>query len=176
MTQQVRHQQIRLKIQPDQTVRFPNICVNCTRLATERTTLRKREGHRTRQVDVPLCAACAAELNRLSGDEERLHKIVRLLAGVAFMSLVLIVLLVSPDTMLIWFRLLIAAALGAVAALVVYRLFQPLIARAARPQKQAILAAARLDGYSWRSTTFSFANDTFAQRFRALNQELILES
>lgn len=169
-------QQVRLKIQPDQTVRFPNICVNCTRVATERTTLRKREGHRTRQIDVPLCETCAAELTRLSGDEERLQKIVRLLTGVAFMSLVLIVLLITPGSMLIWFRLLAAAVLGAVAAFVVYRLFRPLVSRAARPQKQTILAAACLDGFSWRSTTFSFANDTFAQRFRALNEELILES
>jgi len=42
-------------------------------------------------------------------------------------------------------------------------------------KKKAILEAGRLCDFSWRFTTFEFNDDSFAERFRALNETKLTE-
>ncbi len=138
-------------------------------------SVRKRDGRIRREVNVPLCAACAAELNRQSGDEERLQKIRRLAAVVTGLAVIIFVLLVTAVGMGFVLRLLLALPLAALAAFLMIRAFQPAIKNAALPEKKAIRAAAQIDLFSWRATTFLFANETFAERFEKLNQSLLMK-
>ncbi|MEJ2746541.1 MAG: hypothetical protein P8183_01275 [Anaerolineae bacterium] len=168
--------QIKIKVRPQQTVRFPGICVNCAQPAAEKMSLRKRLGRITRTIDVPLCRDCRRELSRQSGDEERLEKIGRLAAGLVLVLAVILVLLLSPGVTAWPLRLLVALALGIVLAQVTLLLFQRARQNAALPEKQAIRQSARIVTFSWRATTFEFVNQTFAERFETMNESLLMDA
>jgi len=167
--------QLIIKIAPAETVRFPGVCTNCVRPATESMKLVKRTGRTTRQIDAPLCEQCAAQLIKRSAAEERMQKLSRLLAVVAAVLLLFGVLLLLSGTDLL-LRLLLALLLAAAAAAVVTRLFRTAIGSAALPEKKAVLESAQLQAFSWRTATFQFSNDTFIERFMELNEPILLDS
>ena len=169
------NQTIKIKIDPNETMRCPGVCVHCTCPATESMVLEKKEGRTIRQVDVPLCDKCAPQLRRQSAAEERLQKLSRLLSIVAGVATALTVFLLMAG-FAIWLRLPGALLLGLVAAVFVTWLFRPVIAKAALPEKKEILEAAQLEAFSWRTATFVFSNEEFVERFAELNESLLVET
>jgi hypothetical protein len=167
---------IKIKVRPKQTILFPGVCVHCAQPAAEKMPLRKRLGRITRTVDAPLCRDCCRELNRQSGDEERLGKIGRLAAGMVFVTAVAPTLLLIPAEIALLLRLLVALAAGMMLGQLALLLFQRAQQKAALPEKQAIRRSARIVTFSWRATTFEFANPTFAERFEAMNESLLMET
>lgn len=166
-------QQVKVKVKVGQVVRFPGVCVNCTNPAAHKMPLRKRIGRLTRLVDVPVCADCAAILKRQSGEEERLQKIGYVVMGLVFLITTgLIYLFLPPFSP--WLQFGAAVALGLVVASAVRVYFRRTALKAALPEKKAILDAARLANFSWRATTFEFANETFVERFVDLNENLVM--
>jgi len=161
--------QLIVKIGPNETIRFPALCTNCAQLATEKMELYKRNGRIRRQIDVPLCSQCAAQLSKSSAAEERMHKVSRLLAITAGTVLLLAGLLLLSGVA-IWLRLLLALLLGLAATAFVTGLFRTRISNAALPEKKAVLDSAQLQAFSWRTATFEFSNDAFIERFMELNE------
>jgi hypothetical protein len=47
--------------------------------------------------------------------------------------------------------------------------------KAALPEKQAVRGSAKVTNFSWRATTFEFTNETFAERFEAMNESVLME-
>ena len=167
--------QLIIKIAPNEKMRFPGLCTNCARPSTKSMQLAKRHGRTRRQVDVPLCAQCASEIAKKSAAEERLSKQKWLFATAAGLLIFLAALLLLPAS-IFWLRFLVSLLLAIVAALVVLRFFRSVIARAALPEKKAVLESAQLQAFSWRTATFEFSNDTFVEHFVELNEPLLLES
>lgn len=164
--------QLIMKIGPNETMRFPGVCTNCANPATKSMQLSRREGHLRRQVEVPICAQCAQQLDKKSAAEERLRKLSWLFAVVAVVVVFLAALFIFPG---FWLRLFLALFLALLTGAIIRRLFQPAIAKAALPQKKAVLESAQLESFNWRSATFKFDNETFIERFIELNEPLILE-
>lgn len=165
--------EVKIKARREDIVRFPGICVHCTQPATERLSIRKRIGRVTRFIDVPLCTACAQVVSRRSAVEEQLQKAVWLAVGIVGILLFAVGLLLTPSGMAFSLRLFIAGGVAAAAATAVWLLFRRAQAQAALPEKKAILSAARIETFSWRATTFTFENTTFAERFQTLNQSIL---
>lgn len=164
--------QVKVKIKPGQTLQFPGVCLHCLAPASERMTLRKRVGRITRLIDAPLCSDCAAELRRQSADEERLDKLGWLAAAAIFIVAFVLLFLLLPAGLLFLF---LAAALAILLAAGLYFYLRRAQERAARPQKQAIRAAARISHFSWRAVTLEFANERFARQFKSLNQAILMD-
>lgn len=163
-------QRVKIAIKAGEVVRFPAACVHCQQAATGRMPLRRRQGQVTRQIDVPLCAECQRELQRLSGAEERWRQLGWLAAALAFLVLVVVLFLLSPAAFPFLLRLLIAVILAALGAGAVWLAFQRTSLRHARPDKLSIVSAADLAAFSWQESTFEFANEEFAEQFRRLNE------
>lgn len=166
---------VRVKVRPGQPLRFPAQCVSCGVPAEPGLCLRRRIGRVTREVDVPLCAACQKEVQRLSFDEERWQKQGWLAAGLGFILLLLGLLFLLPAGFPFVYRFLFALGAGGLAAMGIGALFRQRRLRHARPEKQAILAAAQLTDFSWRAMTLAFADETFARRFAELNELIQVE-
>lgn len=166
---------VKIKVQPNETVRFPGECVHCLQPAEGSMVVAKRNGRQLREVDVPLCTACLQRLQKQSGEEERLIKISRLATAVTFLSLVILVLLVTAVGMGMWLRLLLALPIAAGAAYLVHRAFQSAIRNAALDGTKAVRDAAQIEAFSWRATTFTFTNKMFAEHFTELNHALLME-
>jgi hypothetical protein len=168
-------QQVKIKVRPDQVVRFPGICVHCAEPANAQIRVKKRTGRVTRLVDVPLCGRCHQEAQRLSAEEERLQKLTWLVVGGAFFLALGAALLLLPAGLAWGLRLVVATAVGIATAAALFSYWRRAGRRAALPEKQAILSAAHITAFSWRATTFEFTNETFARRFAELNQSLLME-
>lgn len=166
---------VKIKVRPRNTVRFPGICVHCAEPAAGWMEVRKRIGRITRLIEVPLCSRCAGELRRQSGEEERLQKLGRLACVVLFLLALALLLLLMPARLALLLRLLTALLTATVLATVVYLWFRRARFQAARPEKKAIRNSASISNFSWRATTFEFNNETFAKRFRDLNETLLME-
>ncbi len=167
--------QIKIKVRPNETMRFPGQCVHCSRPAAESMELVRRNGRTIRKVNVPLCDQCAGQLRRESGEEERMRKLGRLVIVVAAVLVAVILLLVLPGAIPFWLRMILVL-IGTAAAIVAVRwLFRGITARAALPEKKAIRESARLTSFSWRSATFVFSSESFAERFVDLNEPLLME-
>jgi hypothetical protein len=167
-------QLVKVKIRPGSSLQFPAICVNCSRVASERMQLRKRIGRLTRLIDVPLCQQCYREANRLSGDEERWLRFGRLGSFLAAILIFLPFTLLLAGTMPIWLNLLVSAVAAVLAAIGAWASFKKRAAANARPEKLDVLNSVRMDTFSWRATTFRFENANFADRFRDLNRSLLM--
>lgn len=167
--------QVKIQAHPNETINFPGLCVHCARPGGTPLTIRKRNARFTRLIEVPLCADCAQEARRKSGEEERLTRIAWATAGGAALLLFLAGLLLTPAGLGFWPRLAVGVVMGLGSGTAVLTLLRPLSQRRALPTKQAILAAAQISDFSWRATTFSFSNETFAERFRDLNEALLIE-
>lgn len=166
---------VKIKVRPQQKVRFPARCVHCEQPATEKLSIQRRLGRATRFVEVPLCSACAAIVAAKSGAEVRWQTIswmaMVIVAVLAFSVTLLFTPLAIPFILRLTIAILVAFLLGSL----LWTLFQRVKQRAASPDKQAILTAATIDNFSWRTTTFKFANEPFAERFRLLNESLLME-
>jgi hypothetical protein len=169
-------QPVTVEVQPGETLRFPPYCVNCGNEATETLRLRKRRGRVTREIEAPLCADCHHELQRLSGDEERMQRMGWFFGALALFLGLIAFLLLLPGWLSFVPRLLLALVLaGGVGALVVFY-FRRNSAKHARPEKLAVRNAAHLHDFSWRATTFAFENEDYARQFIELNSAKLLES
>lgn len=87
----------------------------------------------------------------------------------------LVLAFLLPGWLSLTWRLLLALTLAATAGAVVFFYFRRASAQHARPEKKAILNAARLRDFSWRTTTLEFDDDSFAERFAALNEARVVE-
>lgn len=166
---------VRVKVRPEESLYFPAQCVHCSRPGTPALPLRRRTGRITRIVDVPLCTACQEEVRRLSGEEERWLRLARLAAGLTVIVLLLLSFLLLPAALPFLVRLLLALSVAGLAGAALYGYLRRTSLKQARPEKQAILAAAEMVDFSWRATTFAFADETFARRFAALNETRLVE-
>ena len=169
------NQTIKIKVRPDESVRFPGLCVHCAQPGATPMTVRKRAGRATRLVDVPLCADCAQELRRKAGEEERLERIGWAAGGLKAVLLFAFTLLLTPDGLALGLRLLIGAMTGLGLGTAVLFTFRRLALKKALPAKKAIRQSAQIDAFSWRPTPFTFANESFYVRFRELNRPLLME-
>lgn len=169
------NQTIKIQARPEETIRFPGLCVHCARPGATPLRLKKRHGRITRQVDVPLCADCAEELTRKSGQEERLEKMGWAAAGGTAVILLILGLLLTPAGLAFWLRLLLGLIVGLGVGTAVLLYFRRRALQHALPTKLAILQSAQIQTFSWRAVTFTFTNETFSERFRALNQPLLME-
>ncbi len=97
--------QLIIKIAPDETIRFPALCTNCAQPAAESMELVKRNGRTRRQVNVPICEQCAAQLHKNSAAEERMRKQSWLFAGVIAFLILIAALLLLPGA-IFWLRFL----------------------------------------------------------------------
>lgn len=163
---------VQVKVRPGQALRFPAQCVYCGAAAEPALRLRQRIGRVTREVHAPLCADCQQEVRRLSFDEERWQKQGWLAAGLVFLLLVAAVVLLFPGAISLGYRILFALGVGGLAVLAVLSFFRQRSLRHARPEKQAILAAAQLTDFTWQAMTLRFADESYARRFSELNEPM----
>ena len=168
--------QLKVKIRPNETMRFPGICVHCSRAAMESMTLLQQNGRTIRQVDVPLCDQCAGRLRKESGEEERRRKLGRLFTVIAAVMVALLLLIILPALLGFWIKMILALIGGALTAAFVRWLFQGIINQAALPEKKAIRESARMTSFSWQTVTFVFANESFVERFVVMNEPLLVEN
>jgi len=176
MNEKQRMGRVKIQVRPKQTVRFPGICVHCARPATESMLLKKRTGRVTRLIDVPLCPACAHSLQRRSGEEERWFRIGLTASVVVGLLVLAFTLLLTPVAWGMGLRLLPALAMGVLGGTAVWLLTRVQQKRVRLPEKQAILDAARIETFSWRATIFEFRNQAFLERFKSINESLLMES
>lgn len=169
-------QLVKVEVQPGEAVRFPQQCVNCGREPADSMRLQKRRGRVTRQIDVPLCADCRQELQRLSGDEERWLRMGWFFGAVSFVLGLILLLLFLPAWLAFVLRLLLAIVIAGAVALTVTLTFRRRSAEKARPEKLAVINAARLADFSWRATTFEFEDEQYAGEFIELNKDKLLET
>jgi len=167
---------IKVKVRPNQTVRFPGICVHCTQPATESIQIKKRIGRATRLIKMPLCVSCAHTLKRRSADEDRWFKIGLLGSGVVGLLVLAIGLLFTPVSWGMGLRLLLAMGVSVLVGTAVYLLTHIQQKRVMLPEKQAILDAAHIETFSWRATTFEFRNQAFLERFKTINESSLMEN
>jgi hypothetical protein len=149
--------------------------VHCAQPGANSLTLKKRHGRIIRQIDVPLCAPCAQEMQRKSGAEERLEKTGWVIGGAVALLLLVMGLFLTPAGLPFWLRLVVGFVIGVGGGTAVFTFFRRLADTKALPAKQAIRQSAQLSGFSWRAATFQFTNETFSERFRELNQPLLME-
>lgn len=162
--------QVKVKVKAGQAVQFPGECVYCGNPAGAKLTLRKRIGRVSRHIALPLCQDCAQELSRFSGEEERWRTLSWLVAGLIWLGLTFLGAVLLPADLLLGLRLLLVLVPAGIIANAIRQNIQHNSLKRARPEKQEILNAAKIVTFSWRTTTFDFANETFAAKVMALNQ------
>ncbi|MCA9937385.1 MAG: hypothetical protein KC418_01990 [Anaerolineales bacterium] len=167
--------QVKIKVRVGQTVRFPGQCVHDMTPATALMTVRQRMGRRTRLIDAPVCAACQAELGRLSGAEERQQRLGMLVTVVGGLAAAAVVWWLMP-AFLLWLKLLVAIGGGGAVSAGILSWFRGRLPQAARPEKKAIRDALKITRFSWRATTFEFTNDAYAAQFASLNKTHLMET
>lgn len=100
----------------------------------------------------------------------------RFLTVVSAFVVLVVGYLVTPGGMPTVLRVIIAIALALFAAKAVLTFFNRRSLAAALPEKLAILNSAKMVEFSWRATTFQFANNDFAQQFSSLNKSRQMEN
>ncbi|MFQ5421098.1 MAG: hypothetical protein ACE5EY_12140 [Anaerolineae bacterium] len=167
--------QVKVKIRPQEALPFPGICVHCAQPAAREMEVRRRIGRVTRLIAVPLCSDCQQKLDQQSPQEERLQSLGRIITGVALLVTLALTLLLPPAELTFALRILVALLAGLVVAEVLTWWFRRVVQNAASPEKKAIRQSAAITHFSWRATTFDFVNETFAARFRQLNEPFLME-
>ena len=167
--------QVKIKVRPKQTVKFPGICVHCGQTATEMMEVRKRQSRISRRIEVPVCMECASQLEKKSMEEERFGKLKFVISGVALVIVLLAFYLLQPPSLPGSLRWLMAFGGALLVTAVIYTFIQHKIQETYLPEKKAVLNAARIAAFSWRATTFEFENDTFSERFVEINEPLLME-
>lgn len=159
---------ITLRVRPGETVRFPNLCVACGQPARERMSVRRRRGQVVRRFDAPLCAACARQLGRRSGQEERWLRLGWLVVVVGAVAVLLLSVALLPFAAL-WLRLAVGAVLGWGSAWLLRRWMVRQAAMAELPEKRAVRDAVRLVAFGPRTMTLAVARPEIAAAVRELN-------
>lgn len=167
---------VKVKIRPGLGLRFPPICVSCSRPASERLKIRKESGRAVRFIEVPVCGLCARELSLKSMEEERWQRLSLAAASATGLIVLALLLLLRPDGLNLLLWLLFSLPMALLLAAGVYRLLDRRRRAAARPEKKAILDAVQMVDFSWRATVFSFDNEIFTERFITLNESLLMEA
>ncbi len=165
-------QQITVRVRPGEAVRFPGLCVACGRPAAERITLYKRRGQLTRRLEAPLCADCARQLARRSGQEERLLRLrwpAVVVTVIMVTALVFAALPINPW----WFRLAVGLAVAPAAGALVHRALSRRAEAAELPERRAVREAARIVDFTWRDMTLAFANQRVLAEVAALNADVL---
>lgn len=136
-------------------------------------SLRRCRGAVTREIKVPLCTECQQDLRRLSAEEERWRNFGWLFGGLALVVGSVLFYFLWPGWLPLLLRILLALlAAGAAGAAVLFA-FRRASLQHARPEKLAVLRAANLGDFTWRSTTLEFERNAFAEAFKSLNEERI---
>lgn len=163
-------QQITLRVCPGQFVNFPNRCVACGQAATSQTTLQNRRGQITRSLDVPLCAECAHQLTRRSGQEERR---IRAGIGAAIFTAVaaMAFLFIAIDFWPWWLRFLVAVLVALSIAYAVYRLAVQVAQGVELPEKRVVRSAVIFKDFSWRDLILEIEDPVLAAEIKAANGE-----
>jgi len=159
---------ITLRVRPGETVRFPNLCVACGQPARERMSVRRRRGQVVRRFDAPLCAACARQLSRRSGQEERWLRLGWLVVVVGTAAVLLLSVALLPFAAL-WLRLALGAALALGIGLLLRRWIVRQAAAAELPETRAVRDAVRLVAFGPRAMTLALARPETAAAVRELN-------
>jgi hypothetical protein len=163
---------VTLRVRPGEKVHFPGLCVHCGRPASEKIALKRQRGQITRHLDAPVCAECARQLSRRSGQEERLLRLSWPAAfGAAVLLAVLAFVILTLDTL--WLRLAIAALAGLAGGALVRWAIIRRAALAELPEKRAVSDAARIVDFSWRDMTLAFDSAEFAEQVRELNRDVL---
>ena len=169
-------QSVRVKIRPENNLKFPGICVHCGKPAGERMTISKRMRSLTRLIEVPVCNACFQEINRRSWAEERWQRIGLLVTWATAVAVLALGFFLLPSVLPVWLRLLAGIILAGLVALGLRGIFKQRSAEVARPEKIAILEAAQMVNFSWRATTFHFSREDFSEQFSKLNEQQLMEN
>jgi hypothetical protein len=136
--------------------------------------MKKWNGRLFRRIDVPVCKTCARQMGRRSWQEERWTRVgwvMAMVAAVLIFALAHFLLFASLPMVL---RLTLAVVASGLAAYDGYAFARRKGLSATVPEKKEVQAAARITGFSWQTTTFEFGNDSFAERFIALNNNLLV--
>ena len=165
--------QVKVEVQPGEALRFPNVCVNCGQGATGWMPLRRRKGPVTREIKVPLCTQCQQHLGRLSAEEERWRQLGWLFGGLALVVGSLLFFFVWPAWLPLLLRILLALLSGTASGVALLIALRRASLKHARPEKVAVIRAANLGDFNWRTTTLEFEQDAYAEAFRELNEERI---
>lgn len=104
-----------------------------------------------------------------------MQKLGRLNATLALFLMLAVTLLLTPAGVPLILRLLIALLVSLAVTQVVLLLFRRSGYKAALPEKKEIYDSAHIVDFSWRATTFEFANETFTEHFRRLNKPLLMD-
>ncbi len=169
-------QHVKVKVRPGEALRLPTKCVHCNKSASERMPVRQKSGQITRFLDLPLCEDCHRDLNRKSGEEERLQRIGLVTATIVGLATMLALFFLLFAEMPIWIRLISALFIAILVFAGIWLVFQRLSSRAVLPETKKVSESAQMIEFSWRATTFAFTNDDFAHRFGQLNQERLMDS
>jgi hypothetical protein len=169
-------QSVRVKIRPENNLKFPGMCVHCGQPAGERMRISKRKRSITRLIDVPVCNDCYHEINRRSWAEERWQRIGLLVTGVAAIVVMALSFLLLPSELPVWLRVLAGAILAGLVAFGLQGIFKQRSAEVARPEKKAIFEAVRMVNFSWRATTFQFIREDISEQFSKLNEQQLMEN
>ena len=122
---------------------------------------------------MPLCAECAALLQRSSGDEERLGKLRRVSAGLAGGGAGLDLFTASAPKYRVLDSPLLALLLGGAAAGWFFTI-QTIELPGRLRRRNGRCAGGELEDFTSRSATFVFANETFAEQFKEQNESLLM--
>ena len=169
-------QSVRVKIRPENSLKFPAICVHCGQPAGERMRISKRKRSITRLIEVPVCTNCYQEINRRSWAEERWQRIGLLVTGVTGTAVLALSFFLLPAELPVWLRLLAGIILAGLVALGLRGIIKQRSAEMARSEKKAILGAVRMVNFSWRATTFHFSREDFSEKFIKLNEQQLMEN
>ena len=169
-------QSVRVKIRPENSLKFPRICVHCGQPAVERMRISKRKRSVTRLIEVPVCNDCYQEINRRSWAEERWQRIGLLVTGTVAVAVLALSFFLLPSELPVWLRLLAGIILAGLVALGLRGIIKQRSAEMARPEKKAILEAVRMVNFSWRATTFQFRRADFSEEFTKLNEQQLMEN
>lgn len=164
---------VTLQVRPGETVRFPNLCVACGQPARERLSVRRRRGQVVRRLDAPLCDACARQLSRRSGQEERWLRLGWLVVVVGATAVLLLSVALLPFAAL-WLRLAVGAALALGSTFLLRRWMVQQAMAAELPEKRVVRDAVRLVTFGPRRMTLAFARPETAAAVRELNAAVLV--
>jgi uncharacterized protein (DUF983 family) len=168
-------QRVKVKVRPGELLRLPADCVNCNQIASERMRIRYKNGQLARFLELPLCDNCHRELNRKSGEEERLQRLGLVVASLIGMLTLVILFFLVFTNLPVWLRLFVALFPSIMVSAGIMLIFRRIGLRAVLPQKRNIRDSARMVDFSWRTTTFEFTNDDYARRFGQLNEHRLMD-
>ena len=166
---------VKVKVQPGQSVPFPGICVHSLETAVATLPIQSRRGRVTRTISVPIAASTWRKLNQETEAERRWGLTGRILAVVLGLAALFLAPYLIPTIVAFWLRVVIGIAVAILLAFISLRLCGLMSLRHADPEKIAILNAVKMDQFSWRATTFAFANEAYAEQFRELNEPYLMD-